>query len=191
MKAFFISLLILAITSCSSRDKVPNDILPQQQLQAILWDMLRADEFVMSYIKNDSVRNKKDESTRLYEEIFRLHKTDRAQFKKSLMFYNGHPELLKVVFDSLENRKTTELDIRKRPSLTDSAHKRPIIHDSTHKRQQLIDAAHGAKPLRRDTIHGRLTKPGSLQKKLNHRDSIKRKLLVPVSTPKKTSPPKP
>jgi putative lipase involved disintegration of autophagic bodies len=125
MKAFLISLVALLVVSCSSRDKIPDDILPQPRMQALVWDMLRTDEFVTNYIRNDSVHNKKDESTRLYEQVFRIHKTNRDQFKKSIIFYNGHPDLLKGVFDSLENRKNSVLlDTRKKPGIPDSAHKK-------------------------------------------------------------------
>jgi Domain of unknown function (DUF4296) len=127
MKAFFILLLMLIITSCSPKNRIPQDVLQQPQMQAVLWDVLRADEFVMNYVKSDSMHNKKDESTKLYEEVFRIHKTNRGQFKKSIDFYNGHPDLLKVILDSLENRKNTILqDVYTKPFF-DSARKRPII----------------------------------------------------------------
>jgi Domain of unknown function (DUF4296) len=126
IKAFFVSFLVLIVTSCSPKKRIPQDVLPQPQMQAVLWDMLRTDEFVMNYFKNDSVRSKKDESTKLYEEVFRIHKTNREQFKKSMNFYNGHPDLLKVVLDSLENRKNTIIqDVYKKPLVPDSARKRP------------------------------------------------------------------
>ncbi|MCW3117220.1 MAG: hypothetical protein JWM28_1302 [Chitinophagaceae bacterium] len=125
MKAFFISLLVLIVISCTSKQKIPQDILSQPTMQAVLWDLLRTDEFVLIYVRNDSLHNKKDESTRLYEEVFRMHQTNREQFKKSLIFYNGHPDLLKVVLDSLENKKSTILqDVHRKPMIPDSAHKK-------------------------------------------------------------------
>ena len=125
MKSFFILLLVLIITSCSVKNKIPQDVLSQPQLQAVLWDMLRTDEFVLNYIKNDSTHNKKDESTKLYEEVFQIHKTNREQFRKSIHFYNSHPDLLKVVLDSLENRKNSIMqEVYKKQTFPDSARKK-------------------------------------------------------------------
>jgi hypothetical protein len=190
MKAFLISFLVLVIFSCTSKEKIPRDILPQQQIQAIIWDLLRADEFVNSYLRNDSTKNKKDETTRLYEEVFRIHKTNRDQFKQSLHFYNSHPELLKPVFDSLENKKTTELDIRKRPSLVDSARRKMLLRDSLHKKA-LHDTAHGKKPLHFDSVPVKSLKHASWPKKLSRQDSINRKLRLPGVKPGNSRPAKP
>jgi Domain of unknown function (DUF4296) len=182
MKAFLISFLVLVIFSCTSKEKIPRDILPQEQMQAVIWDLLRADEFVNSYIRNDSTKNRKDETTRLYEEVYRIHKTNRDQFKQSLHFYNSHPELLKPVFDSLENKKTTELDIRKRPSLVDSSRRKMLLRDSLHKRA-LHDTAHGKKPLHFDSVPANSLKRAAWQKRQILRDSINRKLLTPRPKP--------
>src|ERR1700741_2278047 len=115
MKRLSIALLVILAASCSSRDDIPKDVLSQPQMQAVLWDMLRADEFATNYVKNDSLHKMKDESVRLYEDIFKLHKTSRKQFVRSIMFYNGHPELLKPVLDSLEGRKNTIMQDIHRP----------------------------------------------------------------------------
>ncbi|MES1218120.1 MAG: DUF4296 domain-containing protein [Bacteroidota bacterium] len=125
MKVFLFSLLGLIIISCSSKEKIPQDVLSQPQMQVVLWDILRTDEFVLNYVKKDSLHNKKDESTRLYEEVFRIHKTTKEQFKKSVDYYNSHPEMLKVILDSLESRKNSVLtDFHRKPfTRPDSAHK--------------------------------------------------------------------
>lgn len=182
IKVFLISFLVLVIFSCTAKEKIPRDILPQQQMETIIWDLLRADEFVNSYMRNDSSQSKKDEHTRLYEEVFRIHKTDKTQFKRSITFYNSHPELLKPVFDSLENKKTTELDIRKRPSLVDSSRKKMLLRDSLHKKA-LNDAAHGKKPLHPDPVPAKSLKRAAWQKRQILRDSINRKVLAPVAKP--------
>lgn len=78
-----------------------------------MWDMLRADEFVTSFIwKNDSNVNRMEESLRLYEQVFSIHNISKEQFEKSLVFYREHPDLLKMIIDTL--------------SLTEQPYKKPI-----------------------------------------------------------------
>lgn len=62
---------------------------------------MRADAFVSDYVMKDTTRNQKKESAVLYEQIFNIHSTTREVFKKSLAFYEDHPELLKPIADSL------------------------------------------------------------------------------------------
>ena len=138
MKRLFIAVLVIVAASCSSRQEIPKDVLKQPQMQAVLWDMLRADEFIMNYIKKDSAHKIKDESIRLYEDVFRIHKTSKKQFVKSIMFYNGHPELLKPVLDSLEVRKNSIMQEVHRTIRADTSHKKIIGADSARRRLKMM-----------------------------------------------------
>ena len=107
MRISLITLLLLLGLSCSNDRKVPEGVLPGQKMEAVLWDMMRADELVnLQYSKDTSV-NRFDSSIRLYQQIFQLHGTDAATFKKSFKYYQGRPDLLKPVFDSLQKRGYT------------------------------------------------------------------------------------
>jgi hypothetical protein len=106
MKAILFSFMVLIFISCSSKHKIPDGILGPPKMQAILWDILRADEFVLNYTRHDSSASLKDKSTRLYSEVFKIHNITRSQFEKSIDFYNLHPDLFKIVIDSLEKKKT-------------------------------------------------------------------------------------
>lgn len=141
MKRLLIVMLVVVTASCSSRQEIPEDVLKQPQMQAVLWDMLRADEFIANYVKNDSLNKMKDESIRLYENIFRIHKTNQKQFVRSIMFYNGHPELLKPVLDSLESRKNTIMQDVHRITRADTSHKTIRSSDSSHLLFRQADSA--------------------------------------------------
>jgi len=141
MKRFFIVMGVALAASCSSRQEIPKDVLKQPQMQAVLWDMLRADEFVTNYVKKDSLHKMKDESIRLYEDVFRLHNTNKKQFVRSIMFYNGHPELLKPVLDSLENRKNTIMQDVHRTMRADTSHKAVRSGDSSRQLFRHADSA--------------------------------------------------
>ena len=95
-------LLAFIVLSCSGKNKIPKDVLSQPQMEAVLWDMISADEFIAGYVlPKDSSLDKKQESIKLYDEIYRIHKTSKEKFEKSLSFYQSHPSLLMDVLDSI------------------------------------------------------------------------------------------
>ena len=97
-----ISFLFICIWSCRSKEEIPADIIPEAKMEAILWDMIRADQFLTSYVfYKDSSVDQNTHSIRLYQQVLTLHNTDRDDFEKSFSFYKSHPELLKQVLDSL------------------------------------------------------------------------------------------
>lgn len=143
-------LLLLFILSCSSKHEIPPDVLPRPELQSILWDMLKADEFVLNFQRKDSTRTTKDKSTLLYEEIFRIHKTTKSQFEKSITFYSQHPDLFKDVLDSMEKQKSAIIGQSYKPRPADSLHlKKPnALLDSMNKqRPTIMNLSHKQRPI--------------------------------------------
>ncbi|MEQ1677407.1 MAG: DUF4296 domain-containing protein [Chitinophagaceae bacterium] len=101
---FFFTLLI--ITGCKSKDSVPGDVLPPAKMQALLWDMMRADQFLTEYVLNkDTAKKKDEESIKLYEQILGFHQITKEEFQKSFDYYQFHPGQLKVILDSISKRK--------------------------------------------------------------------------------------
>jgi len=119
MRIFAIFILaVMLMMSCGSKNKLPSDILPREKMQAVLWDIMRADQFVSDYLvsKNPGI-NKNAETFKYYQQIFSLHKITEEQFKHSFDYYRDHPDLLKQVMDSINVSKT---DSVKRPVTTDT-----------------------------------------------------------------------
>ena len=82
---FFLLLLFLA--ACKKKGSVPGNILPLPKMQAVMWDMMRADQFLSDYVLNkDLTKNKDLESIKMYERIFGFHKVSQEEFKKSFAF---------------------------------------------------------------------------------------------------------
>lgn len=99
-----IPLLIFFLLSCKGKNKIPAGVLPQKKMQAVLWDIMRADQFLSDYVlSKDSGINKVTESLKYYEQIFAIHKTTKEQFQKSFSFYKDHPMLLKAIMDSINH----------------------------------------------------------------------------------------
>jgi hypothetical protein len=93
---------VILIAACSSRSSVPKDIIPSDSMYHIMKDVIMAEEYSSQYIAKDSLLHDKVKANQdLLGEIFKLHHTTKAEFQKSLSFYESRPDLNKVLFDSL------------------------------------------------------------------------------------------
>jgi hypothetical protein len=103
MRIFPFILLLTFLFGCVRNNKIPKDVLSQNEMRKVMWDMMRADAYVSDIIMKDSTKNQKNESAILYEKIFRIHSTTQETFRKSIDFYESNPDLFKVVADSLRS----------------------------------------------------------------------------------------
>lgn len=94
---------------CGGGEEKTDSILSSEKMEDVIWDLSRADQLVDMRVIRDSTLNRKRESIRLYEEIFKLHKTSQAQVKSSLAFYKANPVELKIIFDSLTARQQNSM----------------------------------------------------------------------------------
>ena len=123
----FIVVILFFWVACSDSSAVPKDIIAKEKMEKILWDIVQADNFSSEYLKKDSARiNVKQETMKLYDQIFLIHHISRQEFEKSYHFYLDHPDITKVMFDSLSakaNRQRNEL--HRRPGTPPSQLKTP------------------------------------------------------------------
>jgi hypothetical protein len=83
---------------------MPAGVLPPQQMQAVLWDVIRADVFTADYIKKDSSRNAVKENEKLQQQIFAIHKITAADFYTSYDYYKNHTAEFMSIIDTLVAR---------------------------------------------------------------------------------------
>ncbi|MEP7236224.1 MAG: DUF4296 domain-containing protein [Ferruginibacter sp.] len=111
-KYFFIPVLFLFI-SCGNKDKVPSDILKPEKMQAVLWDVIKADAYTTEFIKNDTAKNAEAENIKLQQQIFAIHKITKADFYNSYDYYKSNTVLFKKMLDSMilqaERNKNTKV----------------------------------------------------------------------------------
>ena len=119
MRFFFLIILIILNFACIRDNEVPKDVIPQNQMRKVMWDLMRADAYVNDFIMKDSTLDKKAESAKLYEKIFDIHSTTRETFKKSLVFYQSRPDLFKAISDSLrvDEKKSQQYPDEKKPQV--------------------------------------------------------------------------
>lgn len=114
----WIFLLLFITPGCKNKDSIPGTVLPPKKMQAVLWDMMRADQFLNDYVINKDTSLKKiPESLKYYQQIFAIHKINKEQFQQSFSFYQTHPVLLKALMDSISNFVS---DTLKKPAITDT-----------------------------------------------------------------------
>ena len=97
-------LLIALFFSCADKAGKPQ-YLSQNKMREVMWDMIRADQYVSDFLLKDSTKKKKQESEKLYDEIFHIHQITEPEFKRSFDYYTSRPDLFKPIVDSLAKRK--------------------------------------------------------------------------------------
>lgn len=104
----------VAFTGCGSKQHLPSHILEQDKMEAILWDLIRADLFISNYmVIKDSALDKKQQGIELYSLILKQHKVTQEQFKESFLYYRSHTLLLRELMDSLSHHQTDTLKPKK------------------------------------------------------------------------------
>ena len=112
-------IIVLFFFSCTQKTKVPDNILSPYKMEKLLLDMLRADEFFNQHQADTTI---KDSLTRtnLYESVLGHHKTNKEIFERSFTYYENHPDLLKIVLDSMHS------EANKKPDVPDTLNKPDI-----------------------------------------------------------------
>ena len=101
MRTGLLIITILFFAGCKNKNAVPGNILPQSKMQAVIWDMMRADQFLTDYVLNkDTALKKQTESIKLYQQILAINKVSKEEFERSFNYYKSHPLLLKVIINS-------------------------------------------------------------------------------------------
>ena len=57
---FFLFIIITLNFACIKGNKIPKDVIPQNQMRKIMWDLMRADAYVTDFVMKDSTRNQKE-----------------------------------------------------------------------------------------------------------------------------------
>ncbi len=91
----------ILLSSCGNNDELPSGILKPEKMQAVLWDVIKAEAFTAEFIKKDSTKNAAEENLKLQQQIFAIHKVTKAEFYKSYDYYKEHTPVFKQMLDSM------------------------------------------------------------------------------------------
>jgi hypothetical protein len=106
-------MLVVLLFGCTNRTTVPPELIQQPEMQKIMWEMVQADRYSASYIqvRKDTLHQNENAIIDLYDKVFSYNGVTREKFRQSYRFYLGHPDMLKVIFDSISiqaERKRSE-----------------------------------------------------------------------------------
>ena len=114
-RLFIICLFLIGAISCTREKSIPKDVLPPAKMQAVLWDMISAGEFVNAFVIYKDSINKTEESLKRYGQVFQFHKVTKAQFDRSWLYYRKHPDRMKPILDSLSKKQAPVIDTINKP----------------------------------------------------------------------------
>lgn len=107
---------LITFFSCGNKNKIPSGILKPDKMQAVLWDVIRADAFTAEFIKKDSAKDAVQENLKLQQKIFAIHHISKDDFYKSYGYYKSNAGQFKVMMDSMivqaERNKNKNLKIK-------------------------------------------------------------------------------
>ena len=116
MKLNILLIGLVLMISCGNKDKLPAGILKPEKMQAVLWDIIKADVFTTEFIKKDSSKNATAENLKLQQQIFAIHKVTKADFYTSYDYYKTNTVEFKKIMDSMvsqaERKKDTAIKIK-------------------------------------------------------------------------------
>ncbi len=101
MKRFLLAGLLLYGTAChSDKQMLPAGILPVDSMKVVVWDLIEGGELAALQYPSfkDSFTIK---SLHLYQQILSTHGLDKNAFFKSFDYYSAHPDMNKILFDSI------------------------------------------------------------------------------------------
>lgn len=113
MKLRFLACLAIffTLTSCGDEGEIPKGIFPVDRMKVIMFDVISAQEMAQ-VVANKDTTAARQKTFELYQQVFDIYKINREDFFKSFTYYEGHPDQLKVLTDSLYaygTRKRQEL----------------------------------------------------------------------------------
>ena len=102
-------LVCFFLLSCSG--KIPGDVIKPDKMQAVLWDYIQVENFVKTYIAQDTAKRSLDSSAVLLQRVYKKHYVTREEFNKSLKFYASNEDLMQRLLDtmSIRNQQTLQM----------------------------------------------------------------------------------
>lgn len=151
--------ITILIFSSSCGEKVPEGVVSQRQMGAVLLDMHLADGRLAS-MEADSARMYRDA---YYDAIFKHYAIDSTTFKQSVEFYATRPQLMKALYVDIEKKlEGYSADEQRAIEEKYSAQRRADSIASARHTDSLRKVAHDSLDFKRKRYLLRLDGPDSL-----------------------------
>jgi hypothetical protein len=112
-----ISVLLLMFFACNNRGKLPSDIIGQEKMGVILFELAMAEGYLESYPFRDTTVNRDSMVIVEMDKVLAIHHVSQKEFRDSYKFYKSRPEIFKVMTDTVYYRaqRSPEKMYGKRP----------------------------------------------------------------------------
>ena len=101
MRKYLVFFCLTTFISCGNKNEIPSGILKPDKMQAMLWDVIKADAFTAEIVRKDSSKKSPEVNLKLQQEIFAIHKITKDDFYRSYDYYKANPGQLKIIMDSI------------------------------------------------------------------------------------------
>lgn len=108
----FFLMVFIFINSCSSKDKIPNDIIAMEKMKAMIWDDTRAQVYAREIISKDATKNDTLWYAAMQDKIFAHYKVTKELYNKSYNYYALHPDLFIQITDSIQAQQSRINDLK-------------------------------------------------------------------------------
>ncbi len=114
MKNILLLVIFTLLWSCSEKNKIPAEIIQPNEMQNILWDVMRAQALSTEIARKDTSINEIAETKVLTQKVFEIHNITSTAFTRSYSWYTNHPDVMRLVFDSLnaQNQRESQLEMK-------------------------------------------------------------------------------
>jgi hypothetical protein len=97
-------LFMSALFACSRSTHIPSEVLDQESMSALLFDISMAEGHVENAYFRDSAKSRDSILKVELDRVLRMHGVSQQMFLESYRFYKSRPHLYKVMVDSLQAR---------------------------------------------------------------------------------------
>ena len=102
IRFFVLLIVVIGFADCTDNGKAHKNILLQEKMKLVLFDVLRAQEYATLKYAGDTTATNKNMAVML-QQVFDLHKISKDDFYESFNYYEAHPSENKQLFDSLSS----------------------------------------------------------------------------------------
>jgi hypothetical protein len=117
LKLVLIFVMYSVVLSCSNKVADKEQILNQDQMSNVLYDVLLAESYVESYLMLDTTLRKDSLLKVEMDKVLKVYGISSSTFSKSYLYYKAHPIELETVLDSANERAVrgrTDIYIKRR-----------------------------------------------------------------------------
>ena len=117
-KSIIVFWVFAILNSCSGSKVGEQQILDQDKMSNVIYDVLLAESYVESYLMKDTILNKDSLLQVEMDKVLKVYGITAKIFSDSYLYYKAHPTQLEIVMDSAHERAVrgrTDIFIKRAP----------------------------------------------------------------------------